>query len=194
MKIAVDVMGTDFGPSEIVLGALQAVEAYGCDVVLVGKKEAITTELKKQGAENNPKIVMQEATEVIAMDEHPSIAVKKKKDASIVVAAKLLHDKACDALVSSGSTGAAVASALFCLGRIKGIERPSIATVIPNMVGSTVLLDAGAKVDAKPEQLVQGAIMGSIFAELLLGKEKPRVGLLNIGEEETKGNEQTLAT
>jgi len=96
--------------------------------------------------------------------------------------------------VSAGSTGAAVASALFGLGRIKGIERPSIATTIPNIKGATVLLDSGAKVDAKPEQLVQGAIMGSIFAELILGINNPRVGLLNIGEEETKGNEQALAT
>lgn len=102
--------------------------------------------------------------------------------------------KECDALVSSGSTGAAVASALFGLGRIKGIERPAIATVIPSLTGATVLLDSGAKVDAKPEQLVQSAIMGSVYAESQLGIKNPRVGLLNIGEEETKGNEQCLAT
>lgn len=128
------------------------------------------------------------------MDEHPGIAVKTKKDASIVVATKLLRDKECDALVSSGSTGAAVAAALFGLGRISGIERPAIATPIPSLTGTTVVLDSGAKVDAKPEHMVQSAIMGSVYAELMLKIKNPRVGLLNIGEEETKGNEQALAT
>lgn len=128
------------------------------------------------------------------MDEHPGIAVKTKKDASIVVATKLLRDKECDALVSSGSTGAAVAAALFGLGRIRGIERPAIATPIPSLTGTTVVLDSGAKVDAKPEHMVQSAIMGSVYAELMLKIKNPRVGLLNIGEEETKGNEQALAT
>ena len=132
--------------------------------------------------------------EVINMDEHPGIAVKTKKDASIVVATKLLRDKECDALVSSGSTGAAVAAALFGLGRIRGIERPAIATPIPSLTGTTVVLDSGAKVDAKPEHMVQSAIMGSVYAELMLKIKNPRVGLLNIGEEETKGNEQALAT
>ena len=131
---------------------------------------------------------------VINMDEHPGIAVKTKKDASIVVATKLLRDKECDALVSSGSTGAAVAAALFGLGRIRGIERPAIATPIPSLTGTTVVLDSGAKVDAKPEHMVQSAIMGSVYAELMLKIKNPRVGILNIGEEETKGNEQALAT
>ena len=187
-------MGTDYGPGEIVLGALQAVDAYGCEVVLVGDENQIKEELIRNKALDNPKVFIQNATEVIAMDEHPGIAVKTKKNASIVVATHLLHAQECDALVSSGSTGAAVAAALFGLGRIKGIERPSIATPIPNIKGTTVLLDSGAKVDAKPEQMVQSAIMGSIYAELLLNLKKPRVGLLNIGEEETKGNEQALAT
>jgi len=194
MKIAIDVMGTDFGPGEIIKGALQAVDEYGCQVVLVGKEETIKEELAKQNHADNKLVVIQNATEVIEMSDHPGVSVKKKKDASIVVATKLLRHGDCDALVSAGSTGAAVASALFGLGRIKGIERPSIATTIPNIKGATVLLDSGAKVDAKPEQLVQGAIMGSIFAELILGIDNPRVGLLNIGEEETKGNEQALAT
>ena len=123
-----------------------------------------------------------------------NIQVKTKKDASIVVATKLLRDKECDALVSSGSTGAAVAAALFGLGRIRGIERPAIATPIPSLTGTTVVLDSGAKVDAKPEHMVQSAIMGSVYAELMLKIKNPRVGLLNIGEEETKGNEQALAT
>jgi len=194
MKIAVDVMGTDFGPGEIVLGALQAVEEYDCEVVLVGDSVQIDKILTHNNAQNNPKVMVQHASEVIEMSEHPGISVKTKKDASIVVATGLLHKNECDALVSAGSTGAAVAAALFCLGRIKGIERPSIATAIPSITGTTVLLDSGAKVDAKPGQLVQGAVMGSIYAELILGIKNPRVGLLNIGEEETKGNEQVLAT
>lgn len=194
MKIAVDVMGTDYGPAEIIKGVLQAVSEYGCDVVLVGDQEVIRRELARGHQENNPRVTIHHASQVIEMQDHPGISVKKKKDASIVVATHLLHEKECDALVSSGSTGAAVASALFGLGRIRGIERPAIATVIPNVKGATVLVDSGAKVDAKPEQLVQNAIMGSIYAELQLGIPQPRVGLLNIGEEETKGNEQCLAT
>jgi glycerol-3-phosphate acyltransferase PlsX len=194
MKIAVDVMGTDYGPAEIIKGVLEAVTEYGCDVVLVGDQDVIKAELQKEHQENNPKVLIHHASQVIEMKEHPGISVKKKRDASIVVATHLLHEKECDALVSSGSTGAAVASALFGLGRIRGIERPAIATVIPSITGATVLLDSGAKVDTKPEQMVQSAIMGSVYAELQLGIKNPRVGLLNIGEEETKGNEQTLAT
>lgn len=194
MKIAVDVMGTDYGPAEIIKGVLQAVEEYGCEVVLVGDQEIIRQELAKEHQENNPKVTIHHASQVIEMKDHPGISVRKKKDASIVVATRLLREKECDALISSGSTGAAVASALFGLGRIPGIERPAIATVIPNLKGATVLVDSGAVVDAKPEVLVQSAIMGSVYAELQLGLQEPRVGLLNIGEEETKGNEQCLAT
>lgn len=194
MKIAVDVMGTDYGPRELVLGAVQAVRAYGCEVVLVGDSEVINKLLAEYKADHESKIAVHHSSEVIKMDEHPGIAVKTKKDASIVVATKLLRDKECDALVSSGSTGAAVAAALFGLGRIRGIERPAIATPIPSLNGTTVVLDSGAKVDAKPEHMVQSAIMGSVYAELMLKIVHPRVGLLNIGEEETKGNEQALAT
>ena len=194
MKIAVDVMGTDYGPQELVLGAVQAVRAYDCKVVLVGDSEIIKKLLEEYNAADERKITVHHSSEVINMDEHPGIAVKTKKDASIVVATKLLRDKECDALVSSGSTGAAVAAALFGLGRIRGIERPAIATPIPSLTGTTVVLDSGAKVDAKPEHMVQSAIMGSVYAELMLKIKNPRVGLLNIGEEETKGNEQALAT
>ena len=194
MKIALDVMGTDYGPSELVMGAVMAVQEYGCDVVLVGDESTIQDLLKKYGVENNPHLSIKHASQVIDMHEHPAIAVKTKKDASIVVATDLLRNKECDALVSSGSTGAAVASALFHLGRIKGVGRPAIATPIPSLTGTTVLLDSGAKVDAKPDNMVQSAIMGSIYSELMIGVKNPRVGLLNIGEEETKGNELALAT
>lgn len=194
MRIAVDVMGTDYGPQEIVLGAVNAVRAYGYETVLVGDEKIIHELLVRYGADKEEKIKVCHAGEVIAMSEHPAIAVKSKKDASIVVAAKLLRNKECDALVSSGSTGAAVASALFCVGRIKGVERPAIATSIPSLKGTTVVLDSGAKVDAKPEHLAQSAVMGTVYAEKILKISAPKVGLLNIGEEETKGNEQALAT
>ena len=194
MRIALDVMGTDYGPKELVLGAVMAVKEYNCDVVLVGDEEIIRKLLKEYKAEDNPHLSVQHASEVIGMREHPGIDVKTKKDASIVVATDLLRNKKCDALVSSGSTGAAVAAALFHLGRIRGVGRPAIATPIPSLTGTTVLLDSGAKVDAKPEHMLQSAIMGSVFAELMLDIKNPRVGLLNIGEEEIKGNEQALAT
>lgn len=194
MKIALDVMGTDYGPKELVLGAVQAVKEFDCEIVLVGDPVIIKDLLHEYKADDETRLTICEATEVIRMDEHPPIAVKSKKNSSIVVATRLLREKKCDALVSSGSTGAAVAAALFYLGRIKGIERPSIATPIPNLTGTTVLLDSGAKVDSKPEHMVQSALMGSVYSELMFNVDKPRVGLLNIGEEETKGNEQALAT
>lgn len=194
MKIAIDVMGTDYGPEEIILGAIQAVKKYDCEVFLVGDQKQIEAALKKYHEDKNDKIKIENASEVISMSDHPSLSVRTKKDASIVVATSLLHTKTCDALVSAGSTGAAVAAALFGLGRIKGIERPAIATPIPSITGTTIVLDSGAKVDAKPQHLVQNAIMGSVYAELIFKIHNPRVGLLNIGEEATKGNEQALAT
>lgn len=193
MKIVVDVMGTDYGPKELVLGAVNAVKAYGCEVVLVGDEATIKELLAEYKADKNEKISIRHASQVIAMNEHPARAVRSKKDASIVVASKMLHDGECDALVSSGSTGAAVASALFGVGRIKGVERPAIATPIPNLKGATVVLDSGANVDAKPETMAISAIMGAVYAEKILKIDSPKVGLLNIGEEETKGNEQALA-
>ena len=125
MKIAVDVMGTDYGPKELVLGAVNAVKAYGCETVLVGDEKIIKKLLVEYHADKDERITIHHASEVIEMQEHPAIAVKSKKDASIVVAARLLRNKECDALVSSGSTGAAVAAALFGVGRIKGVERPA---------------------------------------------------------------------
>lgn len=194
MKIAIDVMGTDYGPQELVLGAVDAVKKFGCEVVLVGDEAVVKELLHEYKADQNQKITIHHASEVITMDEHPAIAVKSKKDASIVVASKLLRSGECDALVSAGSTGAASVAAVLCVGRIKGVERPAIATPIPSMSGTTVVLDSGSIVDAKPMNLVQSAIMGSVYAEKLLHISNPQVGLLNIGEEETKGNEQALAT
>lgn len=194
MKIAVDVMGTDYGPKELVLGAVDAVKAYGCQVVLVGDEETIKNLLVQYKADKNDKISIVHASQVIGMAEHPGLAVRRKKDASIMVASRLLKQGECDALVSSGSTGAAVASALYEVGRIDGVDRPAIATTIPSEKGATIMLDSGAVVDAKPEQLVKNTIMGSVYAETVFNISAPKVGLLNIGEEKTKGNEQALAT
>lgn len=193
MRVAVDAMGSDFAPEQIILGAIEAAKEYRCDIVLVGDKEEIEKFLDKNDTKDL-NISIQHASEVIEMHEHPGAAVRKKKDASVVIATKLVKEGLCDAVISAGSTGAGVAAALFGLGRIKGIERPTIATPMPNLNGTTVLLDSGANVDSKPKHLVQSAIMGSLYAEYVLGIKNPRVGLLNIGEEETKGNEQALAT
>jgi glycerol-3-phosphate acyltransferase PlsX len=194
MKVAIDAMGGDFAPREIVLGAIEALKSISCEIILVGDQELIEQELRREGVSSCGPITIKHASELITMDDHPGAAVRKKKDASVVVATKLVKDGICDVVISAGSTGAAVAAALFGLGRIQGIERPTIATPIPTRTGITVLLDSGANVDSKPKHLVQSAIMGSIYTEYVLNIQDPKVGLLNIGEEETKGNELTLAT
>ncbi|MDR3348018.1 MAG: phosphate acyltransferase PlsX [Acidaminococcales bacterium] len=196
MKIAVDVMGTDYGPSEIMQGTIDAVNDFGCKVILVGDEKEIENILdeKKTHALTRSKISICHADEVIDMHEYPSVAVRKKKNASVVLATKLLKEGKCQAVISPGSTGAAVAAALLGLGRIAGIERPVIATPIPNKSGTTVVVDSGANVDSKPQHMAQAAIMGSLYARHVLQIKNPRVGLLNIGEEETKGNEQAQAT
>ncbi len=194
MKIAVDAMGGDYAPEEVVLGSIEAVKSYDFDVVLVGDRNKIEEVLKKYGAKENERLSIAHASQVIDMGEHPAKAVRKKKDASIVVAARLVKEGTCSAVVAPGSTGAAVAAALFELGRIKGIERPSIATPIPSEKGITVLLDSGANSNSKPKHLVEGAIMGSHYAKYILGIDTPVVGLLNIGEESSKGNDLSQAT
>lgn len=194
MKIAVDAMGGDYAPEEVVLGAIEAVKSYSLDVVLVGDTNKIKAVLNRYGAKDNSHLSIVHASQVIDMGEHPAQAIRKKKDASIVVATQLVKDGACDAVVAPGSTGAAVTAALLGLGRIKGIERPCIATPIPSKKGITVLLDSGANANSKPKHLVEGAIMGSHYAKYILGVDKPTVGLLNIGEEASKGNELAQAT
>ena len=194
MKIAVDAMGGDYAPEEVVLGAIEAVKSYSLDVVLVGDTNKIKEVLNRYGAKDNSHLSIFHSSQVIDMGEHPAQAIRKKKDASIVVATQLVKDGACDAVVAPGSTGAAVTAALLGLGRIKGIERPCIATPIPSKKGITVLLDSGANANSKPKHLVEGAIMGSHYAKYILGVGKPTVGLLNIGEEASKGNELAQAT
>lgn len=194
MKIAVDAMGGDFAPLEIVKGSVEAAKKFGCGIELVGDEAQIKEELAKYPEWQKLDISIHPTTEVIEMGEHPAEAVRKKKDSSLVVATRLVKDGACDAVLSAGSTGAAVAAAQTIFKRIHGIGRPAIATPIPSPQGVTLMLDSGANVDTKPEHLMQCGIMGSIYAKYVFGIESPKVGLLNIGEEETKGNEQAKET
>lgn len=190
MKIAIDAMGGDNAPSEIIKGAVLAAQKYPCEIILVGNESIIRSEL----GDTHLPITIHHAAEVITMGEHPADAVRCKKDSSIVVATRLVQCGEADAVLSAGSTGAAVAAAQLILKRIHGIGRPAIATPIPTPQGTTLLLDSGANVDSKPEHLIQSGIMGSLYAEHVLGINKPSVALLNIGEEDTKGNELVKET
>lgn len=194
MKIAVDAMGGDFAPEQIVFGAVRAAKKYQCEIVLVGDEPKIRDVLKHETGWEKLGITIHHTTEVIEMGEHPAEAVRAKKDSSLVVATRLVKDGTCDAVLSAGSTGAAVTAAQLILKRIRGIGRPTIATPIPTPKGATLLLDSGANVDSKPVHLVQSGMMGAIYAEYVFGIKNPKVGLLNIGEEETKGNEQAKET
>lgn len=193
MKIVVDAMGGDHAPYEIVKGAVEASQEIDSKLILVGIEEEVKKELAKYTYDKD-KIVTYHASEIIGMDESPAKALRKKKDSSIVVGAKMVKEGEGEAFVSAGSTGAVMASSLLKIGRIKGIKRPAIATVFPTLKEETLLLDMGANVDSKPEHLVQHALMGQIYAKNLLDKENPTVGLLSIGEEEKKGNELTIET
>ena len=187
--IAVDAMGGDYAPVEIVRGALDAVRSWRIPVVLVGDEAQILPLVKAAGMTNDPLVKVQHASQVIGMDEHPGMAYRKKKDASIVVAAKLVKEGHCGALVAPGSTGAAVTAGLFGLGRIKGIRRPAIATPLPTQDGGTTLLiDSGASANPGVENLLQNALLGHVFMQRVYGIVEPRVGLLNIGTEEIKGS------
>jgi glycerol-3-phosphate acyltransferase PlsX len=191
VKIAVDAMGGDFAPREVVKGALQAAMEYGIPVILVGDEKQIISELDKSDTGGLVSVV--HASEVIGMGEPPAVAVRRKRDSSIVRATQLVKDGEASAVVSAGSTGAAMASALIYLGRIKGIDRPAIAGVLPNEKSFSLMLDVGANVDSKPVNLLQFGIMGYQYAKKIMGIDNPRVGLLSNGEESTKGNDVTLA-
>ncbi|TDA65654.1 MAG: phosphate acyltransferase PlsX [Clostridia bacterium] len=190
MRIAVDAMGGDYAPGEVIKGAQLAAAEYAVEILLVGNSETLKAELDHQGPD---RITIVHASEVIHMDDQPALALRRKKNASIAVATSLVKSGEALGLVSAGSTGAQMAAALLTLGRLPGISRPAIATLVPTLAGPKVLLDAGANVDCKPQHLVQFAGMGSIYAEKILGIKAPRVGLLNVGVEITKGNELTLA-
>ncbi len=192
MRIAIDAMGGDFAPIEVVKGAVLGSRLHDVDVILVGNTDEIKQCLPCHLS--SARVTIRHASEVIDMHEQVD-SVRTKKDASIVVAATLVKEGEADAMVSVGNTAAAMAAATLRLGRIRGIDRPAIATFLPNKAnGVTVMLDAGAVVDCTPEILVQFALMGSIYCEKVLGIQKPQVGLLSIGEEKTKGNELTRRT
>jgi len=191
MRIAVDAMGGDFSPQEAVRGAVLAVKEKRVHIILVGREQEIKKELSG-AAFPEGLISVVDAREKIEMSDHPATAVRKKKNSSIVVANRLVKDGKADAVVSAGNTGAAMAASLLNLGRIPGIARPAIAVPMPTLNGTKVLLDAGANADCDPKDLLQFALMGTVYAEAVLGLVKPRVGLLSIGEEETKGNRLVL--
>jgi glycerol-3-phosphate acyltransferase PlsX len=191
-RIAVDAMGGDEAPEAIVRGAIQALHQADEDlsVLLVGPEEQIREVLDAQTEAPLEAIQIINASEVIGMGEAPSTAVKQKTNSSIHRGLAAHHDGHADAFVSAGNTGAIMAASMFILQRIPGVERPSIAGFFPNLRGSSVVLDIGSNVDCKPDHLLQFARMGSVYARQILKNEDPSVGLLNIGEEPGKGNEQ----
>lgn len=195
MRIALDAMGGDKAPEEIIDGAVEAVrEASGrFKIVLVGQKDVIENYIGSRGFSLKD-LELADASEVVGMSESPATAIRRKKDSSISVAARMHREGEVDAVVSAGNTGAAVASSLLYLGRMQGIDRPAIAIYYPTRNGGTVLLDGGANSDNAPRHLEQFALMGAVYAEHFLGRKDPRIGLLSIGEEPSKGNELTRET
>lgn len=195
MRIAVDAMGGDFAPREIVAGAVKAARElqHIKTMFLVGDRAAIETELAKHGP-TPASIQIHHASEVVGMDESPASAVRKKKDSSIARAVDLVKQKEAGAVFSAGSTGAAVASSQLKLRTLEGVDRPGIATVFPSPTKPFVLIDAGATTDCTPKILRQFAVMGAVYSSQILGVKNPRVGLMSIGEEDAKGNETTKET
>jgi glycerol-3-phosphate acyltransferase PlsX len=189
MRIAVDAMGGDHAPSEVVRGAADAAREYGIDISLVGLPAQVQPLL-----DNHPRIQLVPCTQVIGMDEHPAQAVRNKPDSSMSVCARLCKEGRADGWVSAGNSGAVMAAALLIQGRIKGVERPAIGSIVPTQDGFAYFLDVGANVDTKPDYLVQFAAMGAVYAREMLGRSAPRVGLLSNGEEEGKGDERVRET
>lgn len=190
MKIIVDAMGGDNAPGEIIRGALRAAEEFQVGIVLVGQGEAILQALKDQGLQDLPKNVeVAHASQVITMEDDPAAAIREKKDSSIVVGLKMLAAGGGDALVSAGSTGALLSGATLTVKRVRGIRRAALAPVLPTARGGALLVDSGANVECTPEYMLQFAYMGHFYAHKVMGMESPRVGLLNIGTEETKGGQ-----
>ncbi len=188
--MAVDAMGGDNAPAIEVEGAVAAARRWGVSIILVGDTERIQACLD-QHPHKNLDIRIEQASEVVGMHESASDAIRKKKDSSIRVGFELVRNGEAHAVVSAGNSGATMAVGMFLLKRISGIDRPAIATILPNLKDQTIVLDAGGNVDCKPLHLAQFATMGDVYAHSVLGKVRPRVGLLANGEEESKGNELT---
>lgn len=195
-KIAVDAMGGDYAPYEIVAGAIQASIELDLEILLVGDPQQIESSIAKYGGIDTAQIKIVPAEDVITMKEEPITGIRRKPKASINVSMELVKQGKADAVVSAGHSGAAMASALLRLGRLKGIERPAIGAVLPTMIPnkSVIVLDVGANMDSRPKYLEQFALMGTIFSKYVLGNSEPKLGLLNIGEESSKGNELALQT
>ena len=188
MKIIVDAMGGDYAPQVVIDGAVLAVKDYDVDVVLVGDQAKIKPLLEKKKYDLK-KITVHHASEIIEMHDSPALSVRRKRDSSMVVGMKLVRDGIGDAFFSAGNTGAEVCAATLILGLLPGVERPGIATVMPSLKGIFLIIDVGANIDPKPLHLLQYAVMGSVYCQRILNKPHPTVGLLNVGEEETKGTE-----
>ncbi|MDP3743262.1 MAG: phosphate acyltransferase PlsX [Methylotenera sp.] len=190
ITVAIDAMGGDHGPHVTIPAALKALESDGqLNIVLVGLSDAIEAELKANKASVNPRLRIHHASEVVTMDESPQSALKNKKDSSMRVAINLVKSGEANACVSAGNTGALMATARFVLKTLPGIDRPAIASTLPSENGNTYMLDLGANADCTPEHLYQFAIMGAMLVSCIEHKERPTVGLLNIGSEDIKGNE-----
>jgi len=190
--IALDAMGSDRAPKPEIEGAIQAARNYGVHVLLVGPEPALRTELARYSAGRNLPIEIVHASEVITMDDKAVQAVRAKRDSSMRVGLRLVREGQAQGFVTAGNTGAAMATAKMVLGAIPGVDRPALAAVFPTALGTAAeLLDVGANVDCKPENLEQFAVMGEIYFRSMFGTRRPRVGLLSIGEEESKGNELT---
>ena len=194
VRVAVDAMGGDNAPGEIVKGAVQAVQAEkDIKVFLVGRQDAVNAELAKYTYDKE-KIEVVHAEEVIEMAEPPVNAIRKKKQSSLVIGMNMIKHQEADAIVTAGSTGATLVGGQVLVGRIKGIERPPLAPLVPTEKGVSLLIDCGANVDARPSHLVQFAQIGSIYMENIVGIKNPRVAILNIGAEEEKGNQLVKET
>lgn len=191
MKIAIDAMGGDFGPAPNVEGAVQAVDESGVEVVLVGDEPQIRDQLRRLGAADRRQMTVVHAPQTVGMHESPALVARKKRDSSIWVATELVKSGQAQALVSAGNTGASMVAAFFVFGVIKGVERPAIAVSLPTVTGEAIMLDAGATVDCTAQHLHQFGLMGNEYGKHIFGKPNPRIGLLSIGEEDSKGNEVT---
>lgn len=193
MRIAIDAMGGDEGPKTIVKASIDAVEELDVTMVIVGKQDIINEELSKYKYDSE-KIQVVNADETISNEEEPAMAIRKKKNSSMVVGLNMLKEKNVEAFLSAGSTGALLSGGLLIVKRIKGIERPALATVYPTKKGMSLLLDVGANAECKAKYLQQFALMGSIYSENILKVKQPKVGLINIGTEKEKGNTLTKET
>ena len=193
ITVAVDAMGGDHGPGVIIEGSIQAARKWGTKIVLVGDTDTVQAELAEHDC-TGLSITVEHASEVVGMHDSASDAIRKKKDSSIRVAFELVKSGRADAVVSAGNSGATMAAGMFVLKRIPGIERPAIATVVPNRSRHTLLLDAGGNVDCRSSHLQQFATMGDVYAREMMGLKSPRVGLLSNGEEKGKGNDLTRET